>query len=97
MSIPKIQGNLTEQYIKGINYAVKNRQGSINHLRAKCGKETLDEFINQGLIKDSTTYKGRQIYKITPNGDDRYKNLFGKTEYYKARIVGFFEKIFRKI
>ncbi len=96
MKIPQTTQNLTKQYLKGIDYAVRNRKGTINHLRAKCGKETLDEFITQGLIKDSTTSKGKEIYKITKDGDDFYKKLFGNAEYYKARITGFFKKILRK-
>ena len=96
MKIPEISHNLNAQQIKGLNYAVKNRSRITNHLRAKCGKNVLDEFVNQGFITDTAGQKGLNTYKITEKGDEFYKSVFGKSEYYKTRIIGFFQKILRK-
>ena len=96
MKIPQTAHNLNNQQIKGLNYAVKNRSGITNHLRAKCGKNVLDEFVNQGFITDSAGKKGLNTYRITEKGDEFYKSVFGKPEYYKTRIIGFFQKLLRK-
>lgn len=93
MKIPKTTHNKIERQIKGINYAVKNRKGIFNHLKARCGKDVVDEFIKEGFLTNSSDKTGNTIYKITPKGDQYYKEHFGNIEYYKARIVGFFERI----
>lgn len=96
MKIPQTAHNLNNQQIKGLNYAVKNRSGITNHLRVKCGKNVLDEFVTQGFITDSAGKKGMNTYRITEKGDEFYKSVFGKTEYYKTRLIGFFQKLLRK-
>ncbi len=96
MKIPQTAHNLNNQQIKGLNYAVKNRSGITNHLRAKFGKNVLDEFVTQGFITDSAGKKGMNTYRITEKGDEFYKSVFGKTEYYKTRLIGFFQKLLRK-
>ena len=96
MKIPQTAHNLNNQQIKGLNYAVKNRSGITNHLRAKCGKNVLDEFVTQGFITDSAGKKGMNTYRITEKGDEFYNSVFGKTEYYKTRLIEFFQKLLRK-
>lgn len=97
MKVPKTAYTKTQKLVKGIDYAVKNRKGSINHLKAQCGKETLDEFLANGYINNTNSKNSTEYFKVTKKGDEYYKKLFGRYEYYKTRILGLVEKIMGKI
>ncbi len=97
MRIPRTPKTPIERQIKGMNYAVKNRKGSINHLKAQCGKDVLNGLLADGFIQNFSPAKAPKRYQITKKGDRYYKEKFGLIEYYKARLLGIFEKIMGKI
>lgn len=93
MKIPHITKTHEDRFVKGLSYAVRYRRGTANHLRAKCGAEVMDEFVNNGIVKTSEKGNGTTKFKITEKGNNLFKQKFGQFEYYKSKILGVIEQL----
>lgn len=77
-----------------LGYAVKKRRGyyeDIYHIDEKNGN-TLDQFKLAGFLNTGHTLK-KETYSITNLGDQYYKDVFGRYDYFKQRFLGLYERV----
>ena len=78
-----------------LGYAVKHRHGRLHDIECFDSKYglTIKRFCDKGYI--STDLKQNlEVWNITKQGDEFYKDMFGGFHYYKKRISGIISRIF---
>lgn len=92
---------IRENARKTLGYAVKKRNGYYHDLKMIDERrgETIDKFEMAGFVHIGQTLN-ESTFCITELGDNYYKDLFGKLDFWGKRLSGILErfknKIFRK-
>ena len=85
----------SRQNIKNLlGYAVKKRCGYYNDIRRVDERrgDTLEQFKSVGFINAGHTLKN-ETYSITNLGDEYYKDVFGRFDYWGKRLSGLWDRI----
>ena len=77
---------------KPLSFIVRNRRGYQSDLNKY--KDYIKSFQSVGFINTGHTLKA-DTYSVTDFADNYYKDLYGKTSYYKQRVLGFFIKLLK--
>ena len=96
-SIDKINiwNSASRQNIKNtLGYAVRKRHGYYKDIKMVDERrgDTLDSFESAGFVHIGQTLKER-TFGITDLGDQYYKDVFGKFDYWGKRLAGLWDKI----
>ena len=75
-----------------LGFIIRNRRGYQSDLKKY--DIYLKSFKTVGFINTGHTLKS-DTYCVTDLADNYYKDMFGKTSYYKQRILGFLDRIFK--
>lgn len=95
----RITSSFARENIKNtLGYAVKKRNGYYKDLKMVDERrgETIDKFEHAGLVKIGQIQE-ESTFGITEAGDEYYKDLFGKLNYWQKRISGAWERLKNKI
>ncbi|MBR1620021.1 hypothetical protein IJ674_09030 [bacterium] len=86
---------ISDQNIKKpLGYIVRNRKGYQSDLKKY--DVYIKSFKTVGFINTGHTLKA-DTYSVTDLADNYYKDLFGRTSYYNQRILGFLDKLLKKV
>ena len=90
--VPKIENINNIRNVLG--HAIKFRAGYMDDLRRIDLKRGLvaDEFAKNGLIS-----RNAGKYKITEQGEQYFKDMFGEFSYYKAKFSGNLKRLYENI
>lgn len=98
-SIDRVNLDLKNSFIRQnvkntLGYVVKKRNGYYKDLKIVDDRrgETIDKFETAGFVHIGQTLNER-TFDITKLGDDYYKDIFGKMDYWQKRLSGLWERI----
>lgn len=83
---------LRVENFKTLSYVVRNRRGYQHNLYQYNDASSVEELKIVGFINTGHTLK-HETFSTTKSADNYYKEMFGRTAYYKERFKGFINKL----